>query len=251
MYRVNVDATESLLRIAARAGVERIVHCSSVAAVKILDNRVPSTESDEYLSPDEVIGDYKKSKFLSDRMARDLARKEGLPIIVVNPTAPIGPYDIKPTPTGRIVVDFLNGRMPSYIDTGMNIVHSEDVAIGHWLAATRGRIGERYILGGENLTFKAILDQLAAITGLKAPLFQTPYAVAYAYGALDTAISRLRGVEPRAPLDAVKMAKHYMWFSSTKAQQELGYRARPAQLALTDAVNWFTTHGYVTRLLHA
>ncbi len=245
MYRANVDGTESVIRAAAKAGAEKIVHCSSVAAVKVPEDHTPVDETSEYSSVDEIVGVYKKSKFLADVLARKLARVEKLPVVVVNPAAPIGPRDIKPTPTGKIVVDFLNGRMPSYIDTGMNIVHVDDVAMGHWLAAVKGRIGERYILGGENLTLKGVLDELAAVTGRAAPRFKTPYAVAYAFGAVDTAIARLRGVEPMAPLDAIKMAKHYMWFSSAKARRDLGYESRAARLALKDAADWFTANGYV------
>lgn len=245
MYRANVDGTELVIRAAAKAGAEKIVHCSSVAAVKIRRDRTAADETSEYASADDVVGHYKKSKFLSDVLARKLAKNDGLPVVVVNPAAPIGPRDVKPTPTGRIVTDFMNGRMPSYIDTGMNVVHVDDVSQGHWLAATKGRVGERYILGGENLTLKQVLDLLAQATGLSAPRFQTPYAVAYAYGAVDSAIARLRGVEPRAPLDAIKMARHYMWFSSAKAERELGYSARPAREALKDAAAWFAANGYV------
>lgn len=245
MYRANVSGTENVLRAAARAGAERIVHCSSVAAVRPPEDRTPADETQEYSSATDVVSDYKKSKYLSDVLARRLAREEGWPVVVVNPAAPVGPRDIKPTPTGRILTDFLNGRMPSYIDTGLNIVHVEDVALGHWLAATRGRVGERYILGGENLTLKQVLDLLSEVSGLPAPRLRTPYAVAYAFGALDTALARLRGVEPRAPLDAIRMARHYMWFSSAKAERELGYLPRSAKSALRDAFVWFTSNGYV------
>lgn len=244
MYRANVDGAELVLRAAAKAGVERIVHCSSVAAIKRPEDHTPVDETSEYASVDEVVGHYKKSKYLSDVLARRLAKSEGLPVVVVNPAAPIGPRDIKPTPTGRIVVDFLNGRMPSYIDTGMNVVHVDDVAHGHWLAALKGRPGERYVLGGENLTLKQVLDLLAEVSGRTAPRFQTPYAVAYAFGAIDTALARLRGTEPLAPLDAIRMARHYMWFSSEKAKRELGYAARPAKAALQDAADWFAANGY-------
>jgi dihydroflavonol-4-reductase len=243
MYRANVDGTENVIKAAARSGVERIVHCSSVAAVRPPHGRTVSDETAEYPGVDEVVGDYKKSKYLSDLLARRLA-KEGLPVVIANPAAPIGPRDIKPTPTGRVVTDFMNGRMPSYIDTGMNIVHVDDCAEGHWLAATKGRVGERYILGGENLTLKQVLDLLAQATGLPAPRFKTPYAVAYAFGAVDTFVSRLRGVEPRAPRDAIRMAKHYMWYSSAKAEKELGYTHRPALAALKDAAEWFAANGY-------
>jgi dihydroflavonol-4-reductase len=245
MYRANVEGTEIVLRSASKAGAERIVHCSSVAAVKLPEDHTPVDETSEYKSLDEIIGHYKKSKFMADVLALKLAKDEGLPVVVVNPAAPIGPRDIKPTPTGRIVVDFMNGKIPSYIDTGLNVVHVEDVAMGHWLAALKGRVGERYILGGENLTLKGVLDLLAGATGRSAPRFKTPYAIAYAFGAVDTAIARMRGVEPMAPLDAIKMAKHYMWFSSEKAQRELGFSSRPAAVALKDAADWFTANGYI------
>jgi dihydroflavonol-4-reductase len=243
MYSANVDGTEIVLRSAAKAGVERIVHCSSVAAVKVPDDHTPVDETSEYGSLDEIVGHYKKSKYLADVLARKLG-KEGLPIVTVNPAAPIGPYDIKPTPTGKMVVDFLNGRIPSYIDTGLNIVHVEDVAMGHWLAAQKGRVGERYILGGENLTLKQVLDLLAEVSGLPGPKFKTPYAIAYAFGAVDTALAVMRGTIPMAPLDAIKMAKHYMWFSSEKAKRELGFIPRPAKDALKDAVAWYLKNGY-------
>ncbi len=245
MYRANLDGTENMIRAAAKAGAERIIHCSSVAAIAPPNDKTPVDETHEYSSVANVVSDYKKSKYLSDVLARRLAHDEGLPVVVVNPAAPIGPYDIKPTPTGRIVTDFLNGKMPSYIDTGLNVVHVEDVALGHWLAATKGRVGQRYILGGENLTLKQALDLLAEVSGRPAPRFKTPYAVAYAFGAVDTAIARLRGTEPMAPLDAIKMARHYMWFSSDKAKKELGYAPRPAKIALKAAADWFLANGYV------
>jgi dihydroflavonol-4-reductase len=244
MYAANVDGTEIVLRAAAKAGAEKIVHCSSVAAVKVPDDHTPVDETSEYPSLDVIVGHYKKSKFLADVLARKLGKEEGLPVVVVNPAAPIGPMDIKPTPTGKMVVDFLNGRIPSYIDTGLNIVHVEDVAMGHWLAAQKGRVGERYILGGENLTLKQVLDLLAEVSGLPGPKFKTPYAIAYAFGAVDTAIAVMRGTTPMAPLDAIKMAKHYMWFSSEKAKRELGFAPRPVKDALKDAVAWYLANGY-------
>jgi dihydroflavonol-4-reductase len=244
MYEANVDGTVNVLQAAGGAGSSKIVYCSSVAAVRPpgADN-VAVDESSEYVGTDEIVSHYKKSKYLGEKAALDLAKK-GLPVVVVNPAAPIGPFDVKPTPTGKIVVDFLNGRIPSYIDTGMNIVDVRDVAMGHWLAAEKGRVGERYILGGENMTLKAVLDALADATGLPGPSFKTPYAVAYLFGALDTARARVTGGEPLAPLDAVKMAKHYMWFDSSKAQRELGYAFAPAKKALADAAEWFIAHGY-------
>lgn len=249
MFAANIEGTVNVLEAAGAAGVERIVHCSSVAAVRPPHRRAdaPSDEGCLYGDISEIVGPYKKSKWLSENAALELSRK-GLPVVVVNPAAPIGPYDIKPTPTGRIVVDFLNRRMPSYIDTGLNIVHARDAAEGHWLAALRGRVGERYILGGENLTFKQALDLLGEVTGLSVPRFQTPYALAYAFAAADTARARLFGGEPRAPLDAVRMARHRMFYDSSKAARELGYSPRPARQALADAARWFIANGYAPSL---
>lgn len=244
MYEANVDGTANVLSAAGGAGCQTIVYCSSVAAVRPPDHsNVAVDETSEYSSVDEVISHYKKSKYLAEKTALELAAK-GLPVVIVNPAAPIGPYDLKPTPTGKIVVDFLNGRIPSYIDTGLNVVDVRDVAAGHWLAAQKGRPGQRYILGGENMTLKQVLDALAEATGLPGPSFKTPYALAYLFGALDTARARVLGGEPLAPLDAVKMAKHYMWFDSSKAARELGYTFSPARKALADAAAWFTARGY-------
>lgn len=243
MYAANVQGTVNVIEAAGKAGVERIVHCSSVAAVKVRDDG-PADEGSEYGSKDEIVSDYKKSKWLAEQAALELAQK-GLPVVVVNPAAPIGPLDIKPTPTGKIVVDFLSGRMPSYVDTGLNVVHVADVAAGHLAAAERGRVGERYILGCENLSLKELLDTLAELTGVAAPRFKTPYAVAFAFGALDTARARLLGGEPMAPLDAVRMARHKMFFDSKKAVRELGLPQTPARRALADAARWFLANGYV------
>jgi dihydroflavonol-4-reductase len=244
MRRVNVDGSVNVVRAAAAAGAERIVYCSSVAAIMPPHGRVPVDETSLYPGVDTVPGDYKKSKYLAELAVLELAAK-GASVIAVNPAAPIGPWDRKPTPTGKILVDFLNGRMPSYIETGLNVVHVRDVAMGHLLAARKGRVGQRYILGGDNLTFKQILDILSEISGRPAPRFKTPYAVAYGFAALDTAFSRLTGGEPRAPLDAVRMAKHFMWYDSGKAARELGYAPVPARQALADAVSWFKANGYV------
>jgi dihydroflavonol-4-reductase len=246
MNAVNVGGSVAIVKAAAEAGAERIVYCSSVAAIKPPHGRIPVDESSRYSGTAEVPGEYKKSKYLAELAVLDLAR-QGLPVVAVNPAAPIGPFDIKPTPTGRILVDFLNGRMPSYIDTGLNVVHARDVAMGHLLAARKGRVGERYILGSENLTLKAILDLLSELTGLPAPRFRTPYAVAYAFAALDTAFAKATGGEPRAPLDAVRMAKHYMWYDSGKAARELGFAPLPARQALADAVAWFKANGMADR----
>ncbi|MHB2025166.1 MAG: hopanoid-associated sugar epimerase [Elusimicrobiota bacterium] len=244
MLAANVQGTINVITAAATAGVERIVYCSSVAAVKPSQNNVPVDENSRYGGAEEIVGHYKKSKFLAEQAAFGLAQK-GFPVVAVNPALPIGAYDIKPTPTGRIVVDFLNGRMPSYIDTGMNVVSAKDVALGHYLAALKGRPGERYILGGENLTMKQILYLLADVSGNKPPRFQIPYAAAYAFAALDTARAKISGAEPMAPLDAVRMARHYMWFDSGKARRELGYSPIPAREALAEAALWFSENGYV------
>ncbi len=244
MMAANVQGSVNVLEAAAKARVERVVHCSSVATVKPASGRKAADETSAYAGPKAIVGAYKKSKYLAEQAVLGLAQK-GLPVVIVNPAAPIGAYDIKPTPTGKIVLDFLKGRMPSYIDTGLNIVSVRDVAHGHLLAALKGRLGQRYILGGENLTLKDMLFTLARLSGAKPPHFQTPYAVAYAFAALDSARARLLGLEPIAPLDAVRMARHYMWFDSSKAARELGYCPRPAQEALLDAVGYFRDNGYV------
>lgn len=246
MYRANVDGTCAVIDEAVAAKCEKIVACSSVAAVRPPHDRTPSDETSHYGSVDEIVSDYKKSKWLGE-LAALKAAELGAPVVVVNPAAPIGPLDAKPTPTGKVVVDFLNGRIPSYIDTGLNVVDVRDVALGHLLAAQKGRAGQRYILGGENLTLKQMLDALSEATGLPGPSFKTPYAVAYAFGALDTARARLFGGEPLAPLEAVKMARHYMWFSSEKAKRELGFAPGPARKALADAADWYVKHGYAKK----
>jgi dihydroflavonol-4-reductase len=245
LYAVNVDGAANAVSAAAEASVERIVHCSSVAAVRPPhgEGAPASDETSEYPGPGEIVGDYKKSKWLGERAVLELAAR-GVPVVVVNPSTPIGPYDVKPTPTGRIVVDFLNRRMPSYVDTGLNVVHVRDVAQGHWLAALKGRPGERYILGGRNLTLKEILDLLADISGLPAPRFKTPYCVALAYAGVETARARVFGGEPRASVDAVRMARRRMFYDSRKAESELGYRWGPARGAFEDAVAWFRANGY-------
>ena len=246
MYESNVKGTIRVIESAARAGCEKIVHCSSVAAIKPRQDRRPADETSEYASEAEIVSHYKKSKYLAEKEALKLAQN-GAPVVVVNPAAPIGAYDIKPTPTGKIVVDFLNGRIPSYIETGLNIVFARDAALGHLLAAEKGRVGQRYILGGENITFRAMLEVLADLSGLSAPRFKTPYSLAYAFAALDSARARLTGGEPLAPLDAVKMAKYYMWFDSSKAEKEWGYQPVSAREALKSAVNWFMENGYVSK----
>lgn len=243
MYDSNVAGTRNLLEAARQAGVERVVYTSTVGCIGVPgDGRIGIEESP--VSIGEMTGAYKRSKFLAEQVALEFART-GFPVVIVNPTAPIGDHDFKPTPTGRIVVDFLKGDMPAYIDTGLNVVSARDTAEGHLLACDRGKTGERYILGSENLTLEQIFRKLEAISGRKAPTMQVPYAVAYAAGVVTTGLAYFTGVEPRAPLDAVKMSRKKMWVSHDKAARELGFAPEPAEAALRHAVEWFRTNGYV------
>jgi dihydroflavonol-4-reductase len=244
LYESNVDGTRLLLEAARDAGVERIVYTSSVAtmAVPAHDGALPNEETRAALH--QMIGHYKRSKFLAELEAVKAA-SAGVPVVIVNPTAPVGPGDWKPTPTGRIIVDFLNGKMPAYVDTGLNVVPVEDVAAGHLLAAEKGRIGERYILGARNMTLKQILDALARITGRPAPRVKMPHAVALAAGYADQWISRLTGREPRIPVEGVKMSRHRMFVESDKAETELGYKPSSVEAALERAVRWYEQHGYI------
>jgi len=236
MYRSNVDGTHYLLEAARAAGVERIVYTSTVGCIGIPHGGLGDEETPVTL--DDMTGDYKRSKFLAEAVALEYAR-DGLPVVIVNPTAPIGDHDVKPTPTGKIVLDFLNGAMPAFIDTGLNVVDVRDTADGHWLACERGRVGERYILGSENLTLAQILQKLAAITGRKAPTVRLPYAVAWCAGACSTAWAGFTGKPPRVPLNGVRMAKKKMWVTHEKARRELGFNPGPADRALARAVEWF------------
>ncbi len=236
LYQSNVDGTRNVLAAARKAGVERVVYTSTVGCIGI--PRDGLGDEDVKISIEEMSGDYKRSKFMAEQVALEYARG-GLPVVIVNPTAPVGDHDFKPTPTGKIVADFLAGAMPAYIDTGLNIVDAQDCARGHLLAFERGRAGERYILGAENLTLAEILRRLAAITGRKAPTTQIPYTVAYAAGLLSTGWAQLTGRAPRVPIDAVRMAKKKMWVSNEKARRELNFHPAPADVALSRAVEWF------------
>jgi len=236
LYQSNVDGTRNMLSAARAAGVERLVYTSTVGCIGV-PNGSPGDET-QPISLREMTGAYKRSKYLAEQVALEFAR-DGFPVVIVNPTAPMGDHDFKPTPTGRIVLDFLTGAMPAYIDTGLNVVNVRDVALGHLLACEKGRVGERYILGSENLTLSQILQELARITGRKAPAIQLPYSVAYAVGAVTTALAYLTGNPPRVPLEAVRMAKKKMWVSHEKAARELGYSPCPAVSALSDAAKWF------------
>jgi len=237
IYRSNVGGTRNLLAAAKRAGVRRVVYTSTVGTIGIPRGGQLGDEQTP-VSIDQMAGDYKRSKFQAEQVALDFARG-GLDVVIVNPTAPIGDHDVKPTPTGRIVLDFLLGRMPAFIDTGLNVVDARDVAEGHLLALERGRTGERYILGSENLTLAQILQRLAKIAGRKPPRFRLPYAVAYCAGVCSTAWAEVTGRPPRVPIEAVRMARKRMWVSDAKARRELGWNPAPAETALERAVEWF------------
>src|ERR1700691_5632765 len=243
IYESNVEGTRRLLAAAHRAGVQRIVYTSTVATIAVpRHGALPNEETQATVA--EMIGHYKRSKFLAEQVAVEAARG-GVPVVIVNPTAPVGPGDWKPTPTGRIILDFLQGKMPAYVDAGLNVAAVEDVAAGHLLAAEKGRIGERYILGARNMTLKQILDALASITGRAAPRVRLPHAVALAAGYADEFFARLTGREPRIPVEGVKMSRHRMFVESDKAQRELGYRAGPVEAALERAVRWYQAQGYI------
>ena len=241
LYQSNVKGTQNLLQAAERAGVERVVYTSTVGCIGI--PKVGVGDEATPVSIEDMTGHYKRSKWLAEQVALDRARA-GAPVVIVNPTAPIGDHDCKPTPTGRIILDFLNDKLPVFIDTGLNLVDVRDVALGHLLAAERGRPGERYILGCENLTLEQILGRLAQIAGKSAPKAKLPYVAAYAAGVASTAWAELTGQSPRAPLEGVKMARKKMFVDHAKATRELGYTPGPVNTALERAVCWFRANGY-------
>jgi dihydroflavonol-4-reductase len=243
MYRSNVEGTRGLLDAARKNGVRRTVITSSVATMGFTSNGHPADE-DSPVSLDHMIGPYKRSKFMAEELALDAGRG-GMDVVVVNPTTPVGEQDIKPTPTGRIVVDFMKKKFPAYVDTGLNLVDVGVCARGHIAALDKGRSGERYILGGENLTLKQILDKLAAITGLPSPNIKVPYFMALATGVVDEMVTgRILGREPRATIDAVRMGRKKMFVSTGKAERELGWNTVPVDAALRRAVEWFHINGY-------
>ena len=242
MLRTNVEGTRDLLTAAISAGVERVVYTSSVATLGL----VPEGSADEETpsSIDDMIGPYKQSKFLAEEVVRRLVTEHGLPAVIVNPSTPLGARDVKPTPTGRLILEAARGRMPGYVDTGLNIVHVDDVAAGHLAAAETGRIGERYILGGENISLKRILAEVAQLVGARPPHVRVPYSVAYPVAIGAELVARATSREPFITVDGVRMARKRMYFSSSKACRELGYRPRPAREAIADAVAWFRANGY-------
>ena len=243
LYRANVDGTRAVFEACADAGVERVVYTSTVGALGIPEDGSPGTETTPVTLAD-MVGPYKRSKFLAEQAALEWASR-GLPVVVVNPSAPVGPWDVKPTPTGQLIVDFLRGKMFATLDTGLNLVHVRDVARGHLLAAERGRVGEKYILGNQNLSLTEIFGMLARLTGYPAPRIRVPWALAWC-GALGMeAVARLTGGVPQVPLTAVRMARKRMHFSAAKAVRELGLPQTPVEEALRDAVDWFAARGYV------
>jgi dihydroflavonol-4-reductase len=244
MYRSNVEGTRAILEAARKNKIQSVVYTSSVATIGFTGNGHPADE-DSPVSLANMIGHYKRSKFMAEQIALEAGRN-GMRVVTVNPTTPVGEQDIKPTPTGRIVVDFLKRKFPAYVETGLNLVDVRECALGHIAALEKGRSGERYILGGEDLTLKQILDKLGAISGLPSPTVKLPYFVAYAAGLVDENFSgRLLGREPRATVETVRMGKKKMWASSAKAGRELGWKILPADNALRRAVEWFRANAYV------
>ena len=245
MNRVNVQGTVELIRAAAEAGASRIVYTSSVATLRLRNDDLPADET-SVAELSDMIGAYKRSKILAEREVMRLIAKDGYPVVIVKPSAPFGPGDIKPTPTGRLVVEAASGRMPAYVDTGLNVVHVDDVADGHWLAFENGVVGESYILGGENLTLRRILEIIAELTGRPPPRIRLPHWFITLVAHVVEVFARVtRGGEPMITVDSARMARKLMYFSSAKAERALGYRPRPAVEALGDAIEWFRAHGYL------
>lgn len=244
MFAVNVDGTRNIMESALAAGVGRVVYTSSVATLGILKDGAPADEETPSTYED-MVGPYKRSKFLAEMLVSDMVRSRGLPAVIVNPSTPMGPRDIRPTPTGKIIVEAAEGRMPAFVDTGLNVVHVDDVADGHLLAFDKGRIGQRYILGSENLTLAEILRRIAFMTGRRAPTVRIPHDVVLPLAAGAEFLARFTGREPFATRDGINLARKRMFFSSAKAEAELGYRPRPAGAALADALAWFRANGYL------
>jgi len=242
IYDSNVGGTKNLLAAAKRAGIEQLIYTSTVATIAVDRPELPNESTDAKL--EEMIGHYKRSKWMAEQEVLQAAT-EGLPVIVAMPTTPVGPWDWKPTPTGKIILDFLNGKMPGYVETGLNFVGVEECATGHLLAAEKGRVGERYLFGAENLTLKELLDTLAKLTGLAAPSMKIPHGLALGVAYLETGFSRLLGKEPQIPVEGVKIAQHKMFVDVSRAQRELGFRPGPVAAALERAVRWYQANGYV------
>jgi len=244
MFANNVDGTRNVMEAAAEAGVARIVYTSSVATLG-LPRAGEAADEDTPAAADDMIGPYKQSKFAAETMVRAMIAERGLPAVIVHPSTPIGPWDRRPTPTGQIIVEAASGHMPAYVDTGLNWVHVDDVAAGHLLALERGKPGERFILGGDNLTLKEILTQIAEATGRPAPRIQVPHKVVMPIAAMAEMWGRISNREPFVTMDGVRLAKKKMFFTSARAMSRLGYRPRPAADAIIDAIDWFGRHGYL------
>jgi dihydroflavonol-4-reductase len=244
IFATNVDGTRAIMESALEAGVERVVYTSSVATLRLPENGTAADETAP-LDQADAIGAYKQSKVLAERLVERMIAEANLPAVIVNPSTPIGPRDVRPTPTGRIVVEAASGRMPAFVDTGLNLVHVDDVAAGHVAALRRGRIGERYILGGENLSLGQMLAEIARLAGRRAPTVKLPRALIYPIAYAAEGVARITKREPFVTVDGLRMAKYRMFFSSAKAERELSYRARPAVEALADAYRWFLDAGYL------
>ena len=244
IYDSNVGGTKNLLDAAKRAGIEQLIYTSTVATIAVDRPQLPNESTDAKL--EEMVGHYKRSKWLAEKEALSAA-KSGLPVIVAMPTTPVGPWDWKPTPTGKIILDFLNGNLPGYVETGLNFVGVEECAAGHLLVAEKGKVGERYLLGGENLKLKQVLDMLAKITGLRAPSLKIPHGLALGVAYASTVFSRLIGREPGIPIEGVKIARHMMFVDCSRAQRELGFKAGPVAAALERAVRWYEANGYISK----
>jgi dihydroflavonol-4-reductase len=244
IYDSNVGGTKNLLDAARRAGVEQLIYTSTVATIAVDRPQHPNEFTDAKL--EEMVGHYKRSKWLAEKEAL-AAAKNGLPVIVAMPTTPVGPWDWKPTPTGKIILDFLNGKMPGYVETGLNFVGVEECADGHLLIAEKGKVGERYLLGAENLALKGMLDLLSEITGLPAPKLKIPHGLALGVAYASTAFSRLVGREPGIPVEGVKIARHMMYVDCSRARRELGFKAGPVAAALERAVRWYEANGYIAK----
>lgn len=243
IVRANGEGTRIVMEAARTAGAERVVYTSSVATLKLHEDGSPADET-VGLSEGEAIGAYKRSKVAAERLVERMAR-EGLPAVIVNPSTPIGPRDVKPTPTGRIIVEAASGRMPAFVDTGLNLVHVDDVAKGHLAALHKGRIGERYILGGENVTLADMLARIAHIVGRKPAKVRLPRQLIFPLAYAAEAVARITKREPFVTADGLRMAKYHMFFTSAKAERDLGYRARPADEGLREAIHWFRSQGYL------
>jgi dihydroflavonol-4-reductase len=243
MFRANVEGTRVLMSAALDASVDRVVYTSSVATLGL----VPDGSADEETpsNAEDMIGPYKRSKFQAEEVVRDLVTRRGLPAVIVNPSTPVGPRDRRPTPTGRLILEAARGHMPGYVETGLNIVHVDDVAAGHLVAAAMGRVGERYILGGENMSLEEIIAEAARATGVQPPRLRVPYTVAYPVAIGAELMARLTDREPFITRDGVRMARKKMYFTSAKASRKLGYSPRPAREAISDAVGWFKANRYL------